>query len=140
MCLQDRLARELDGWDGEAAALQRTAARLLEACGAGQPCGRVPLRQYGAGRLTDFSYPVGRLMFAALYRALGQAPFDRALRQHYQSHKVSGTRTTDLVGTFVEVGGPAARRIFEGWLDSTEWVHRLRDTPSPEALFDSYRR
>ena len=140
MFLQDRLARELDGWDGEAAALQRTAARLLEACGAGQPCGRVPLRQYGAERLTDFSYPVGRLMFAALYRALGQAPFDRALRQHYQSHKVSGTRTTDLVGTFVEVGGPAARRIFEGWLDSTEWVHRLRDTPSPEALFDSYRR
>jgi hypothetical protein len=56
MFLQGRLAREIDGWDGESAALDRTAARLLERCGSGEPCGSVPLRHYGDEELTDYSY------------------------------------------------------------------------------------
>ena len=138
--LQGRLARELDGWDGEAAALQRTATRLLERCGAGQPCGRVPLRRYGDERLTDFSYSVGRLMFAALYHALGQEDFDRALQRHFQAHQAAGTRTEDLVRTFTEIGGPVAERIADDWLESAAWVDRLREAPSLQALFDGYNK
>lgn len=139
MFLQGRLARVIDGWDGEAAALQRIAGRLLERCGSGQPCGRVPLRQYGNERLTDLSYPVGQLMFAALHHALGEETFDRALRRHFQAFKASGTRTDDLVQHFIAVGGPVARRIFDDWLESAAWVGRLRAASSVQAMFDGYR-
>jgi hypothetical protein len=139
MFLQGRLARELDGLDDEAA-LQRTATRLLAQCGSGQPCGRVPMRGYGGERMTDVSYSVGRLMFAALYQVLGADAFDRALRRHFQAHKASGTRTDDLVRAFVETGGPVARRIFDDWLESAAWLERLRGAPSVRAMFDSYRR
>ena len=140
MFLQDRLARELDSWTGEDQAWQRTAEQLLNRCGGDQPCGRVPLRHYGSEGLTDYAYSVGRLMFAALYSALGEEAFDRALRRHFQTHKTSGTRTDDLVKAFIEVGGPVAHRIFDEWLESTKWRDRLRGTPSLQAMFNYYRR
>ena len=138
MFLQGRLAREIDGWDGEAAALQRTATRLLEQCGSGQPCGRIPLRQYGHERMTDVSYSVGRLMFAALYHALGESAFDRALRRHFQAHKLSGANTDDMVRAFVDVGGSVAQRIFNDWLATTAWIDRLRDADSLQAVFNYF--
>lgn len=138
--MQGRLARELDGWDGEDASLERTASRLLEQCGGGQPCGRVPMRDYGRERLTDHAYLVGRMMFAALHRTLGEETFDRALRQHFQAHRSGGGSTDDLVRAFVEAGGPAARRILDDWLDSAGWVSRLRDAGSAQTLFETYRQ
>jgi hypothetical protein len=137
---QGRMARELDGWGGEAADLQQIARRLLNRCGPDQPCGSIPMRRYGEERMTGLSYSVGYLMFATLYHTLGEATFDRALRQHFQAHQAAGTRTDDLVHAFVEVGGPTARRIFDDWLDSTAWVDRLRHDPTLETLFDHYGR
>ena len=140
MFLQDRLAREIDGWSGGTAALQQTATRLLEQCGADPRCGSVPMRKYGNEHMTDWSYPVGRLMFAALNQALRDETFDRALRRHYQAHKTSGTTTDDFVRAFVDVGGPVAQRIFDDWLESTAWVKRLRDAGSAQAMFEGYRK
>lgn len=139
MFLQGRLAREIDGWDGEAEAYERTAEGLLERCGGDEPCGRVEMRRYGAEQLTGYSYRVGRLMFAALYAALGEEAFDGALRAHFQAHQASGTTTDDLVRAFVEAGGPPARQIFADWLDSTAWVDRLREAGSVHEALDGYR-
>lgn len=139
MFLQGRMGRELDGLADEAASYDRAAARLVEQCTPDQPCGRVPMRAYGEARMTDYSYRVGRLMFAALHHALGEETFDRALRTHFQAHKASGGGTDDLVRAFVEVGGAPARRIFDDWLDSTAWVEKLREAGSAQALFDDYR-
>jgi hypothetical protein len=136
--LQGRLARELDGWEGEPAALQQVATRLLEQC-SDQPCGKVPLRGFGKAGLTDFSYTVGQLMFAALYQALGEERFDLALRRHFQAHQVAGTRTDDLVASFVAVGGAVAQRIFDDWLESDRWLGLLREAPSVQAILERYR-
>ncbi len=139
MFLQDRMAIELDGWDGEIAALEQTKTRLLDKCGGNQRCSDVPLRNYGTEAMTDLSYSVGRMMFATLYNVLGEETFDRALYGHYQAHKQSGTNTDDMVRAFVDVGGPVARRIFDDWLESTAWVNRLNDASSLQAMFDDYR-
>ncbi len=139
MFLQGRIARELDGWEGESEAYERTAARLLERCGTGERCGSVPMRQYGEESLTDYSYSVGRLMFAALYAALGEVAFDRALRAHFQAHQASGTRTDDMVQAFIDEGGPAAQRIFDDWLETTAWLDLLTEAGSAQTLFDAYR-
>jgi hypothetical protein len=137
---EGRMARELDGWEGEMADLQQVATRLLTRCSPDQPCGSIPMRRYGEERMTGLSYSVGYLMFATLYHTLGEPTFDRALRQHFQAHQVAGTRTDDLVRMFIDVGGPPARRVFDDWLESTAWVDRLRDMASLEDLFDHYRR
>lgn len=138
--MQRRLSRELDGWDGAAAAWERTAERLLERCGEDRPCGQVPMRRYGEKQLTDYSYSVGGLMFAALYRVLGEESFDRALRHHFQAHADTGGRTDDLVRIFVESGGPSAQRVFDDWLESTAWLLRLRAAGSAQAVFEAYLR
>jgi hypothetical protein len=138
MFLQGRLAREIDGWDGEAAAYESTATRLLERCGGDEACGAVPMRRYGAEHLTDFSYRVGRLMFAALYATLGEEAFDRALRTHFQTYQAAGASTDDMVRAFVDEGGPAAAAIFADWLDSTAWRNRLRDAGSAREVLEGY--
>ena len=127
MFLQGRLTRELDGATDEDAALQRTIDRLGERCVAPAPCATVPMARYGAEGLTDQSYLVGRLLFASLYRQLGETRFDRALRLHFQRDKVRGTTTARLRATFIGVGDGTARAIFERWLDTTAWVTRIRD-------------
>ena len=137
--LQGRLAREIDGWEGEPAALERTAERLLERCGSGEPCGHVPLRDFGIEQMTDFSYSVGRLMFAALYESLGEEAFDGALRTHYQASKTRGTRTDDMVQAFVDEGGPVALRIFDDWLESAAWLNLLREAGSVRVMLEDYQ-
>jgi hypothetical protein len=140
MFLQGRLAREIDGWDGESASLDRTAIRLLERCVNDHPCSRVALRHYGTEQMTDYSYSVGRLMFAALYESLGEEAFDSALHEHFQASQASGTRTDDMVRAFVDEGGPVAQRIFDDWLESTAWLDRLREAGSVQDRLDAYRR
>jgi aminopeptidase N len=94
------------------------------------PCSRVALRNYGTEQMTDYSYSVGRLMFAALYESLGEEAFDSALHQHFQASQASGTRTDDMVRAFVDEGGPVAQRIFDDWLESTAWLDRLQADPA----------
>jgi hypothetical protein len=137
--LQGRLARDIDGWEGEPAALERTAERLLERCGSGEPCGHVPLRDFGIEQMTDYSYSVGRLMFAALYESLGEEAFDGALRTHYQASKTRGTRTDDMVKAFVDEGGPVALRIFDDWLESAAWLNLLREAGSVRVMLEDYQ-
>lgn len=119
--LQLRLTAELDGWDGEAAYRERSMKRLVKDCATHPVCAHTAMRDYGRERLTDFSYRVGYLMFATLYDAMGAAAFDQALRQHFQSTREQGTRTDDLIRSFVAVGGEPARLILTDWLDSTAW-------------------
>jgi aminopeptidase N len=134
MFLQDRLARELDAWADDSAAWERVATRLVAECTADVPCGQVPLRRYGAERMTDHSYGVGRLMFARLYEVLGEAAFDRALRRHVDATRATGSSTDALVLAFVEEGGIEARRILDDWLESTRWVAELRRAGSFAAM------
>jgi hypothetical protein len=138
--LQMRLARELDDWQGEVAARTRMAERLLGRCPADSACARVALRDYGREGLTDLAYPVGGLMFAALYEVLGEPDFDRALRRHYQHTREHGSRTDDLIAAFTEVGGGPAVRILADWLESTAWRERLAEAGAFGALVDAYRQ
>ncbi|MEZ4378620.1 MAG: hypothetical protein AB7N73_06940 [Gemmatimonadales bacterium] len=138
--LQGRLARELDGWTGERAALERVRTRLIESCTADTPCGTIPMRDYGRASLTDRSYLVARLMFWLLAESMGEERLDTALREHFQRVRETGTRTDDLRAALIRVGGEPARRILDDWLDGTGWVARLSAAPDLAALREGYRR
>ena len=134
--MQWRLAEELDGSTERAAQIERAFASLRARCIG--PCASTPLSEYGARGLTDLSYPVGMLMFEALYSVLGADRFDTTYARFFQAHRDAGGRMTDLIAAFAE-SDPRTRRIFSEWATSTRWNERLRGGETFAAIVSSYR-
>jgi hypothetical protein len=126
--LQWRLAGELDGWNDWDAQVARTTQRLRRRCTSEPRCLTVPMVRYGAERMTDFSYPVGMLMFVELYRTLGPERFDRAYREFFQQYRGRGATTAQLIATFGQ-SSPDAERVFAEWMRSAQWSARLSRQP-----------
>ena len=130
--LQWRMAEELDGWHDWDARIDRIVESLKRQCSAERRCATVPFVEYGSAGLTDLSYSVGALMFDTLYRSLGPQAFDRAYRDFFQRHRLSGGTNRERVASFERVN-PGSRRIFADWLYSTRWYQRtvtMRDRGS----------
>jgi hypothetical protein len=137
--LQWRLAADLDGWNGWSAQLERTAQLLRRRCVQEPRCATAPLASYGREGMTDYSYSVGMLMFAALYRTLGPETFDRAYREFFQRYRLTGATTAQLVETFHQTS-PKGDRVFEEWLTTTRWFGRLTAGEGIEAIMASYSK
>jgi hypothetical protein len=135
--LQWRLAADLDGWDLWDTQLQRTVKALLDRCAPSAPCSTVPFEAYGEAGLTDRSYPVGLLMFYALYRVLGAEAFDRAYHDLVQEHWDTGATTGDLVAAFRRQG-PSSEAVFADWLTTTRWYSRLASGESLSQIIAGY--
>ena len=121
--LQYRLARELDGFAGTAAAIERASSRVC----AGETRARLertPFARFGAEGVTDFSYRVGFLMFTALEALVGP---ERARRRgpgvrpgphgegRHDGRSDRGhlprRRSTKAFGAF-----------FRDWMETSAWV------------------
>jgi hypothetical protein len=114
--------------DGEAPVAERamTVARRLQARLDRTPALRtVPLLDYGHHRMTDHSYTVGMLLFAALEERIGRDGVDRVVGSFYQRYHTTGATTDDLVRLAREVAGDAVDPVFDTWLYTTRWTDEL---------------
>ena len=136
MFLQWRVAAELDEWNGWEATLERLERSLMRRCEGREACATVPFMDYGKSGATDLSYPVGEIMFYALYHTLGPAAFDRAYREFFTRHRTSGATSGDLVAAFTHAD-PRSRRILDDWFSTTRW-YTLLTTTSMRQVVDGY--
>jgi len=136
--LQHRAAAELDGGD-LAGALARAADRLRPRLDDEPRLATVPMASYGRERMTDWSYSVGRLMFALLEKTAGSDEFFRILREFYRQYKISGADTARFVSFAGERGGAPVRALLADWLTSTAWLGKLRSGRSLDAIAAEYR-
>jgi hypothetical protein len=138
MYLQQRAAADLDGGDLDAvlsAATNRLRGRLDD-----EPrLATVPMAAYGSERMTDWSYSVGRLMFALLEKTAGSVEFSRLLRDFYQQYKISGAGTREFAAWLGDRGGAPVRALLADWLTSTAWVAKLRSGRPLDAIAAEYR-
>jgi hypothetical protein len=137
--LQWRMAAELDGWDQWDAQLERTAQSLMRRCTQPPRCDSVPPAGYGGAGLTDLAYPVGMLMFYALYQVLGPEPFDHAYRGFFQQYREKGATSAELVAAFHRVSR-RSDRVFTDWLLTTRWYSRLASGESFRQIVEAYKQ
>ena len=97
------------------------------------------MADYGRAGMTDSSYLVGRLMFAALEKTVGPERFRAILGGFFQRYKDSGAGTREFVAWAGGHGGAPARALLSDWLTSTGWLERLRSGVTIDALAASYR-
>ena len=117
MWLQWIMSEELDGLkpDWIPKAEKRAADRAMR-----EPrLATISLADYGAAGLTDYSYGVGELYFAALEKAIGRDALFGVLRDYYQSHP-NGATVKDFT-TLLEQRFPQTATIDADWIYSTRW-------------------
>ncbi len=125
--LQYRVAELRDG-SPPVAERARTLARRVRADAERNPRLReVPMIDYGRHRMTDASYTVGTLLFAALEDRLGRPGLDRIVGEYYQRYHETGATTQDLVRLAAELSDGASDQLFDVWLLTTRWVDEMED-------------
>ncbi len=125
MFLQYRLASELDGSTAGGAALDRARKRLCGEATPNSPLRRTPFVRFGADDLTDWSYPLGFLMFAALEKEIGRQALDASLRAYVQDRVRTGGTTRQLVETIEQGTSKNLQPFFDRWMFTTTWVDEV---------------
>lgn len=92
------------GQVGDAGGCLRRRTRLCDASVA-PVLRRTPFAQYGRADLTNYSYPVGMLMFAALEAVVGSEKLDAGVRAHVQGRMASGGTTDQMVASIADSVG-----------------------------------
>jgi hypothetical protein len=121
MFLQLRLAAQVDHDTTTAAALARSASRVRQMLTDDTRLRTVPPIEYGRRAMTDYSYRVGQLMFAAMFELAGEATFDRIVGGYYQAHRASGGTTDDFIRYAESIGPPSLSRLFDDWMRTARW-------------------
>lgn len=128
--LQYRLARELDGFSGTPAAIERARSRVC-AAEARARLERTPFARFGLEGATDFSYRVGFLMFTALEALVGAETLDGALRDYVQGSIARGGTTSDLVAVISRSARTARLdAFFRDWMETAAWVGPVCSAPT----------
>lgn len=138
MFLQCRLARELDGWDGMEAYVERVADRLLERTGSDPDYRDTPFVRYGEAALTDYSYGTGLLMFYVLQQVAGDRQLLAALGGYYQRYRTTGGSFAELTRHLTSATGLDLAELLDDWVYTTRWRDRLRQRRSMKSLAESY--
>jgi hypothetical protein len=132
MFLMLRVADHLDGSDRGREAAERARSLLRDAMDLDPRIRQVPMARYGEEGMTDRSYQVGLLMFAALFRRIGAETFDRIFRTLRSTHQARGVTTEEFARHASEVSGGAAAPLLHDWLLTTAWCDSLAG-PRPSA-------
>lgn len=77
-------------------------------------------------------------MFYALYRALGDAQFDRMVSSYFQTFRASGSTTDESVEHLKSKSPNDLGRVFDDWLYTTAWYDRLTSGESLEEVISTY--
>ncbi|MCG3771366.1 MAG: hypothetical protein JW384_02552 [Nitrosomonadaceae bacterium] len=123
--LQYRVAEELEEEESLGPQMDRLVGSLAEELQQQQAPLSVPMVEYGSHRLTDFSYPVGCLMFWALFKALGKSEFDTLLGGYFSTYRESGSTTAQFVDCLRTHSRVDLQPLFDEWLYTTRWADRL---------------
>ena len=137
--LQFRLAREIDGFAGTTAAVERSRSRAC-APPARTELERVPFLRFGVEGKTDYAYRVGFLMFTALEALVGQTALDAGLRDDIQSHLSKGGTTADLTAAIRRAAPTLPDAFFRDWVETSGWVAPVCAAPSLADALDRWRR
>jgi hypothetical protein len=136
--LEGVLRERLDGWTGRPDAETATLEWLKTRAGSDSLLRTVPPAEYGRRALTDYSYSVGDVMFAALYDLVGEEQFKAIVGGYYQKYAAGGS-TRELVAFAKATSSRSLDAFFDDWLFTTRWVEVIRGASSIADVADHYR-
>lgn len=136
--LQDRLRERIDGWDRRHEAESRTLAWTQQRVTGDSLLRAVPMLDFGRRDMTNYSYTVGKLMFATLYDLVGEEQFDRIVGGYYQQFSQGGS-TRDFIAFAKQSTSRNLDAFFADWMLTSRWVVLVAAASSIGDLATHYR-
>ena len=99
----------------------------------------IPLAEYGRHGMTDFSYSVGMVFFAALYELVGQDGFERIVGDYYRRYAAGGATLDEFAAHAIREGRPGLKELFDDWVFTTRWTDVLTEQLELEGIVALYR-
>jgi hypothetical protein len=138
MFLQNLLREDLDAWPGRTANEAQRIESLKRRTAADSLLRVVPFIDYGRHGMTDRSYTVGSVMFAALFELLGPVEFNNVVGG-YSRQFATGGETRDLVAFAKRTSSRDLSAFFDDWVFTTRWTAVLAAATSSRELANHYR-
>jgi aminopeptidase N len=136
--LEGLLRERVDGWAGRRESETRTLAWAQKTAAGDALLRDVPMLDYGRRGLTDYSYSVGKLMFATLYDVTGEEQFNRIVGGYYQQFARGGS-TRDFMAFAKQASSRNLDAFFADWMLTTRWVELAAGASSIGDLANHYR-
>ena len=136
--LEGLLRERVDGWAGRRESETRTLAWAQKTAAGGALLRDVPMLDYGRRGLTDYSYSVGKLMFATLYDVMGEEQFNRIVGGYYQQFAQGGS-TRDFMAFAKQSSSRNLDAFFADWMLTSRWVELAAGASSIGDLANHYR-
>lgn len=136
--LQYLTADRLGGDRGYEQQVVRYLERIRERSAEDRRLAEVAMIDYGKEQITDLSYRVGMVMFALLYRLVGQEEFNEIVGGFYQRYHDKGGTTGDFVAHADAVTSLDLERFFHDWIYTTRWHALVAEGASFEDLATTY--
>ncbi len=137
--LEEVAVEELEGRDVVEERIEVVARWLRDRLDERPQLREVPLSGYGREAMTDFSYSVGMIFFAAMDQLVGRETFRRIVGGYFQKYKNDGG-SLDAFAEYTRGLGPEALdALFRDWVYTTRWAGVVRERVTLDGIVARYR-
>lgn len=99
----------------------------------------IPIRDYGAKDMTNYSYSLGMAVFAIFYELVGAEQFNRIIGSFYVKYHESGATLDEFIGHCTETADVGLERFFKDWIYTTAGIQLVMEGKSLPELIDFYQ-
>jgi len=99
----------------------------------------IPMCEYGNRGKSNYSYDQGLVMFAVLYKWLGQEKFNLAIRSFYEKYHNSGATTKDFTNLWektLKIKG--LEEFFNDWVYTTNYTTFIKNDNTIDEIVKHY--
>jgi aminopeptidase N len=86
---------------------------------------KIPIKDYGIKDMTDYSYTLGMVVFAAYYNLVGLENFNKMLKSFFSAFSENGATLDEFINHCKKTATVDLEKFFDDWIYSTNGVKLL---------------
>lgn len=98
----------------------------------------VPIKDYGVSDMTDYSYTLGMVVFAAYYNLIGQDHFNTMIRSFCSKYSVTGATLDEFIDHCKKTAPLDLEKFFEDWIYSTKAIKLVMGGVTFKEIIQNY--
>ena len=118
---------------------ERYLNRIRSAFNDHQEYQQIPIKDYGAEGMTNYSYSLGMVVFAIFYDLVGTDQFNRIIGSFYAEYHERGATLDEFIDHCQETAGPGLEKFFKDWIYTTEGIKLVMEGKTLPELIQFYK-
>jgi hypothetical protein len=98
----------------------------------------IPIKDYGIRDMTDYSYTLGMVVFAAYYNLIGQDHFNRMLESFHSTYSTNGATLDEFINHCKKAAPLDLEKFFNDWIYSANGIKLVMDGETLNEIIQYY--